>query len=75
MSEWKQGPESRLLDMLHGWADYVDGDEIAGHECVPSSDGLLDLYQEAGGSVMTPEQVERFVIERVIPILKGEAGK
>lgn len=71
----------RLLDMLAGWASFAEkyasilgfsSKEIDAKEI----DAINDLYQEAGNMTNdhldqepSPQEIQRFVIDKVIPVL------
>ncbi len=74
-------PAARLLDMLAGWSNLVEGQEqYDGHaiDLSVSVDDLCQIYQDAGGALLEvrdedsegeKEFVRRFVEERVLPTL------
>ncbi len=79
-------PYRSLLDLLAGWAEYVDrcqdtsnnpchyqasGDDVPREAYSDECDAVHDLYQEAGRSRDdSPEFVEWFMKERVMPLLR-----
>ena len=69
-------PSTRLLDLLYGWADFIDAEESAYPDTL-TPDVLADLYQEAGAVFgqaypdfeSEQDAVCRFMTERVFPVL------
>ena len=78
-------PGTRLLDLLAGWGDFVDQDEVGDDEQKAMIDPGLDayeigcMYQEAASEVMEldgdaeSEAVRRWVLERILPALLRNA--
>lgn len=74
--------ERRLLDLLSGWADAADTC-AASHAEKPhpgvgpddyrrEAHAVASLYQQAGGhEEMSADDVERFVRERIIPLIRN----
>ncbi len=69
-------PSTRILDLLHGWGDYVASEENAYPDTLDASE-IADLYQLAGNAVFRDypdieterDAVCRFVTEKVLPLL------
>jgi hypothetical protein len=77
----ENSPATRLLDMLVGWANFVDESQSepdSGVDDCVSSEEIAALYQQAGAEWLTVDEsdiagenamVRRFVEERVLPLL------
>ncbi len=55
----------RLLDMLEGWETVTMQRKCT----VLEEDAISDLYQAAGQNVMTDDDVKKFLLEKVFPVL------
>jgi len=61
----KVDPYRRLLDLLAGWAQYVDPLDTAYFEAING------LYQRAGKRDLRPAEVDRFMTSQVGPLVRG----
>lgn len=66
----------RLLDMLAGWASFAEGNTGIPGFSSKEINAISDLYQEAGNMTNdhldqepSPQEIQRFVIDKVIPVL------
>lgn len=67
--------QTRLLDMLAGWIDFVDPNDLS------MGDKINSLYQDAGNLSLdesdgeynenepTDERIRQFIIDKVIPLV------
>lgn len=63
-----------LLDLLAGWADFVDpGNQDDGNYPDNYHAALFELYQKAGADVLKKDfDAAEFIKQNVLPLLEGE---
>ncbi len=69
-------PYSRLLDLLHGWADNSATGLYADKSFIDYSDRIEDLYSIATSSEkMTDGEIKCFLLEKVFPIIQNPSSQ